>query len=124
MWTDPSELLDKHHYLLHTGFHQLTEGNAGDPLNWIAAMDSALTAATYVRDGNKYTGDPGPFDFDSDLTTTATHNTDHPLFDDDDFSGQARRDLNLPIGEPLATRQVCRHSATAILRRTDRLHLL
>ncbi len=66
-------------------------------------MDSALTAATYVWNGNEYTGDPGSFDFDSHSTTTATHNTDQSLFDDDDFSRQVRRDLNLPIGKTLAT---------------------
>ena len=121
MWTDPSELLDKHHYLLHADFHQLTEGNAGDRLNWIAAMDSALTAATYVRDGNEYTGDPGFFDFDSHSTTTATHNIDQSLIDDDDdFSRQVRRDLNVPIGEALATRQVCRDSAAASILDQDR----
>ena len=115
MWTDPSELLDKHHYLLHADFHQLTEGTSGDRLNWIAAMESALTAAEYVRDGKQYTGDPGTFDFGSDSTIAHTLDTVPPSIDDDSFSRQVSRDLNLSIDEVLAARQVSQATATDTL---------
>ena len=97
MLTNPSELLDKHNYLLHTDFHQLTEGNAGDLLNWIAAMESALTAAEYVRDGKEYTGDPGTFDFNPDLALAYTNDTELTLINEESFSWQVSQDLNLPF---------------------------
>ena len=115
MWTDPCELLDNHKYLLHADFHRLTEGKAGDRQNWIAAMESALSAATYVREGQECSGDPGSYDFTDSTPAPERHATqltdDTPLsaeesmVEDEIFTRRVSRDLNLTFAEATATRR-------------------
>ncbi len=61
MWTVPSELLDQHQYLLEEDFEALGDGTSGVHLQWINSINSAKKAATYVRSGGKYLGNPGPY---------------------------------------------------------------
>ena len=68
MWTDPSELLGKHQYLLEEDFAQLGEGSAGGRQHWFASVESALAAADHVPARNfggilvhlRLRGIPGP----------------------------------------------------------------
>ena len=59
MWTDPHELLDQHRSLLEADFEALGDGTSGDRLQWISSINSAKKAATYIRSGGKYMGNPG-----------------------------------------------------------------
>ncbi len=61
MWTDPHELLDQHRILLEADFEALGDGTSGERLQWISSINSAKKAATYIRSGGKYMGDPGPY---------------------------------------------------------------
>ena len=61
MYTDPSELLAQHRYLLEEDFENLGEGSSGERQHWIASMESALKAANHVRSGKEYVGEPGAF---------------------------------------------------------------
>ena len=85
-------------------------------------MESALTAAEHVRAGKEYTGDPGTFDFDTQQTQATTHDIDTEQFaiDDEDFTRQVSRELNLPLNEAPADRRVCRTDADATLLDQDR----
>ena len=49
--TDPLDLLPSHRCLLDGNFEALGEGSAANRQHWIVAMESALTAAEYVRAG-------------------------------------------------------------------------
>ncbi len=61
MWTDPSELLDQHQYLLEEDFSALGDGPPGARLQLINSINSAKEAATYIRSGGKYSRNPGPY---------------------------------------------------------------
>jgi hypothetical protein len=80
MWTDPSELLSKHKYLLEEDFQMLGETSSGQRQNWIASMESALAAAKHVRAGRETWGDPGTLEplrhvgYTTDLRTNAGGN--------------------------------------------------
>ena len=81
-----------------------------------------MTAAEYVRAGKEYTGDPGTFDFDTQQTQAMTHyiDTDNFSIDDEDFTRQVSRELNLPLDEASANRQVCQTGAAATSLDQDR----
>jgi hypothetical protein len=49
--TDLLDLLPSHRFLLNGNFEALGEGGAANRQHWIAAMESALMAAEYVRAG-------------------------------------------------------------------------
>lgn len=59
LMVDPADLLDRHRYLLEGDFTELGEGSAVDRQNWIASMESAMSAAEHVRSGRPILGDPG-----------------------------------------------------------------
>ena len=62
MEVDPSELLVQHRSLFEEDFHELGGGFTGIRQTWIASVESALAAATYVRSGRTILGNPGGFD--------------------------------------------------------------
>ena len=49
MWTDPAELVAKHHYLLEQDFQLLGEGTSEEQKQWIDLMELILSAADHVR---------------------------------------------------------------------------
>ena len=53
MHTDPDELLPKHQLLLEVDFSQLGKGTTADRMYWVSSMESALTAADYIKDGGE-----------------------------------------------------------------------
>ena len=69
MLIDPADLLDKHRYLLEVDFGELGEGPTVNRQHWISSMESAITAAEYVRDGRPVVGDMGSFSPRSPVVT-------------------------------------------------------
>ena len=54
----PDSLLGKHRYLLQEDFERLGEGAPEERKQWIVAMESAVSAADFVRSGNQCKGNP------------------------------------------------------------------
>jgi hypothetical protein len=49
MLTDPADLLPKHRYLLTEDFNALGSGSTHGRQCWVAAMESAVSAAQIIR---------------------------------------------------------------------------
>lgn len=91
MYTDPTDLLDGHQYLLEEDFQQLGEGSSGARLQWIESMESALKAAAFVRSGRPCRGTPGVF-----VPAAAYNDVILPSDDDGDCNGRrVRRNLGM-----------------------------
>ena len=54
----PHSLLEKHRYLLQEDFERLGEGAPEEGRQWIVAIESAVSAADFVRSGNQCKGNP------------------------------------------------------------------
>jgi hypothetical protein len=54
LYTNPEQLLAKHHHLLFSDFAARASGPIKDKLEWISEIDSALGAASHVARGSRH----------------------------------------------------------------------